>query len=125
MSDHSPGVEHSSEGAQRLLELQRQLMALIETDGLDRRLLASAADSMRKALTSESWSEIARSAGHALEWLAKAVLFRADPAGLARPGKKRERSVAFLTGMGHAEVPSLAHVMTQNGPESIRDAFAL
>jgi hypothetical protein len=115
--------EDADERAQRLGDLQGQLMAMLETGGLDGRLLSSAAEAMRTALISESWPEIARSAGQALEWLAKAILFREDPAELARPGTKRERSVAYLTGQGHPEVASLAHVMTQNGPESIRDAF--
>ncbi len=108
---------------ERARRANSKLKAMLDTIDLDRRLIESAAVAMGHALVLEHGPEGARAAGHALEWLAKAVVFRNSPAELARSGKKRERSAAFLSGDGHAEVKSLSEVLTQNAPESIMRAF--
>lgn len=106
-------------------QLQRRLVSLLETGGLDQRLVRSAGAAMRTALVSEEDPLVARSAGSAVEWLSKAVLFHHEPATLARAGRRYEASAAFLSGLGHDDIGSLTGVMTQNAPASIRTAFEL
>jgi hypothetical protein len=101
--------------------------ALLETVGLDARLVTSSRYAIQEALTSaEDPTVMARLAGSATEWLAKAVIFRHEPALLATEGKHtRDKSVGYLTGAGHPEARSFADVGTLVAPDAVRLALEL
>jgi hypothetical protein len=96
---------------------------LLDTEDLDKRLFDASSSAIRRSLAApEDWSEMARWAGQAIEWLAKAAIYRHAPGALPQkgPGSAAGRALA---GEPNGALFGLADVLTHPATASIRQAY--
>jgi hypothetical protein len=96
---------------------------LVDAHNLDTRLLEASSSAIRRSLAApEDWSEMTRWAGQALEWLAKAAIYRHAPGTLPHKGPESAPGRA-LAGEPNGALFGLADVLTHPATASIRQAY--